>query len=579
MAPPRPCEIREPSPPVPPAPPKIVRPPVPKPVPVEPPPAPPSPAEPPRQWFTEAVRRSGSWDRQVPPPPTAGNTIEPYIEVLDYYVALGKAIRATRPDIGDFVYIAGWGLDLDAFIDAPKASPRETLGTVLERAIQTKVDVRVLLPDQPQEGQAGTLQRLSKMGAGGILDPSHKLLGTHHQKFVVIRSGEGLVAFCGGCDVDNSRLGRDSVKPGATPATGPEKSSAWHDPQVKVRGPAVADMWNAFVLRYKEARQGWMLSVMLPDNPITKVTGYKPHSIYEPDLAASEARVPGLDMQVVRTYPNRKKKHVGDELIVYPKQPGYDFSPNGEMGVYRLLVRALSLVRNTIYLEDQYLVNTVAMGSNPPITTAVRAAIERTSFQKMIILVAGTGTVSGELFQAASRRADFIQQLGPSAASKVETYVYKGDFNSPYWLHAKLWIFDDEFAVIGSSNCNRRGYSYDSELGVGIADPERRTQGTYFAHRLRMNLWLKHLNGRPQAAGGRGNLRDDDVRDFVAASKLWSSADPKQSLLERVDFTKNPEPDRSAKEKIEKQFPRAAKVYGSISNRAIDWSFIDPDGS
>ena len=167
--------------------------------------------------------------------------------------------------------------------------------------------------------------------------------------------------------------------------------------------------------------------------------------------------------------------------------------------------------------------------------------------------------------------------MGPAAATKVETYRYGGDRNSPYWLHAKCWIFDDEFAVVGSANCNRRGYSYDSELCVGIADPDRRTRGTYFAHRLRMDLWLKHLNGRPESAGAgaKGKLADDDVRDFVAASALWRKA----PLLDKVDFTANPEPDVPAKKKIEEKYPRAAKVYGVVSSRDVDWSFIDPSGA
>jgi hypothetical protein len=46
-----------------------------------------------------------------------------------------------------------------------------------------------------------------------------------------------------------------------------------------------------------------------------------------------------------------------------------------------------------------------------------------------------------------------------------------------------------------------------------------------------------------------------------------------------VDFTLNPEPDIPAKQKIPAKYPRAAKIYGVISNRDVDWSFIDPNGA
>jgi phosphatidylserine/phosphatidylglycerophosphate/cardiolipin synthase-like enzyme len=534
-------------------------------------------------WFADPMRSPGTWDRKAVPLPASGNTVEAYVDVIDYYVALGREIRATRPNLADSIYIAGWGLDLDTFVDPPGATPRETLGTLLTRAASSKVEIRVILPDQPKEGQDLSLKRIAALGGGGVLDPFHKAVGTHHQKFVLIRNAGGVVAFCGGCDIGNERLGRDGVAAGGTPKDEGQKSAPWHDVQVKLRGPAVADIWNSFIQRYSTVSAAYAApAAVLPFDFAANlatgaITAYPPFVLREPDAAAANAPGPGLEVQVVRTYPNKNKKHLGDDFIRPPRQPGYSFASNGEMGVYRLLVHALSQTRRTIYLEDQYLVNTVAMASNPPITDAIKRAIEQPSFQKMIIAVAGTPTVRGELFQAASRRADFIKQLGPAAAGKVETYVYRGDRNSPNWFHSKLWIFDDEFTVIGSANCNRRGYSYDSELGVGIADPDRRTGGTHFAHRLRMNLWIKHLSARPESegVGVRTKLGDQDVRDFVAASALW----PKAPLLQKVDFTSSLEPDTPAKTRIEAQYPLAAKFYGAVSNRDVDWMFIDPTGA
>ena len=36
------------------------------------------------------------------------------------------------------------------------------------------------------------------------------------------------------------------------------------------------------------------------------------------------------------------------------------------------------------------------------------------------------------------------------------------------YVHSKTWVIDDEFAIVGSANCNRRGYTHDSEASVGV---------------------------------------------------------------------------------------------------------------
>ena len=496
----------------------------------------------------------------------------PYIQIMEYYAELGRAIRGTRENLADLVYIAGWELDLDTFVDPPGTDPRQTLRELLSMAAGRGVEVRVLLTDQPNgPPNREVASAIGKMSGGGVVDPFHKLVGSQHQKLVIIRNAEGVVAFCGGCDIANVRLGREGVRGPDRPADGPLASAPWHDVQVRVEGPAVTDLWNTFVQRFNEVAAN-----RFPGTGIRGIPVYGAEAVREAQPAGDSRAAGNLNVQVVRTYPNYRKNHFGDTLILPPYQVGYKFAPDGELGIYNLLTHAISLTTSTIYLEDQYLVGSVAMGGHPPITEALRKTIEKTSFQRMVIVVAGTGTIQDELFQAGSRRAEFIQQLGPQAAHKVAVYVYTGDRNSPYWFHSKTWIFDDRFALIGSANCNRRGYSHDSELGVGVAGPGDAREGG-FAHRLRMGLWLKHLNARPEGTGRAGArpLADGDVRDFVAASSLWEQA----PLLVRVDFTRAPEPDQSVDEKFAAQYPRIARIYRRFRGRDFDWSLIDPDGA
>jgi phosphatidylserine/phosphatidylglycerophosphate/cardiolipin synthase-like enzyme len=87
--------------------------------------------------------------------------------------------------------------------------------------------------------------------------------------------------------------------------------------------------------------------------------------------------------------------------------------------------------------------------------------------------------------------------------------------------HAKLFIIDDELAIIGSANINNRGYFYDSEVVGVIADPKwdepnGPRQGKWYmmelnlARKLRMQLWAHHLC-----------MDTDALFDGVAAGVHW----------------------------------------------------------
>jgi phosphatidylserine/phosphatidylglycerophosphate/cardiolipin synthase-like enzyme len=154
--------------------------------------------------------------------------------------------------------------------------------------------------------------------------------------------------------------------------------------------------------------------------------------------------------------------------------------------------------------------------------------IAKTSFERMIILVPGAGSIQGELHQVWRRRINFWNQLGASASKKVSIYAYRADPESPILVHSKAWIFDDTFAVVSSANSNRRGYSHDSEVGAGIADPNSHAYRLNWAHELRISLWLKHLNRKTS------RVSRADVIDFVKAASYWNP-DP-HSIIEALDL-------------------------------------------
>ena len=69
-----------------------------------------------------------------------------------------------------------------------------------------------------------------------------------------------------------------------------------------------------------------------------------------------------------------------------------------------------------------------------------------------------------------------------------------GKDGTPF-VHSKVYIIDDQFAIIGSANCNRRGIDSDTEVVAGIADTSTLDHpALHFAHRFRVALWAHHLN-------------------------------------------------------------------------------------
>ena len=73
------------------------------------------------------------------------------------------------------------------------------------------------------------------------------------------------------------------------------------------------------------------------------------------------------------------------------------------------------------------------------------------------------------------------------------------------YVHAKVVVIDDVWAMIGSDNLNRRSWSHDSELSISVLDSEldprdpRDPAGLgdgarTFARDLRLRLWREHLD-------------------------------------------------------------------------------------
>jgi phosphatidylserine/phosphatidylglycerophosphate/cardiolipin synthase-like enzyme len=166
-------------------------------------------------------------------------------------------------------------------------------------------------------------------------------------------------------------------------------------------------------------------------------------------------------------------------------------------------------------------------------------------------------------------------------------YKSKGSVKAPgnawssiFYIHSKTWFFDDEYLITGSANCNRRGYSHDSELDVGVYDQDKK-----FVKDFRVKLWKRRLNTEGII---RSPLQDNDLIDFLRAAKYWENPSQYGLTIEN-NRTKSLAPVQypdlnlqSYKAKVTGQPGVDPAISGLIDSLKMDglWDFVvDPDGT
>src|SRR5204863_4033472 len=117
--------------------------------------------------------------------------------------------------------------------------------------------------------------------------------------------------------------------------------------------------------------------------------------------------------------------------------------------------------------------------------------------RKLIILVPrSTDGYPPEAFNF--HQAKFLRIASAGHPGKVHIYhPVQPSTGDPIYVHSKVMIIDDVYAVVGSPNINRRGMTHDTELAAGVVDADIVGGVCRFARDLRLNLWGEHLNLSP----------------------------------------------------------------------------------
>jgi len=473
---------------------------------------------------------------------TSGNKVKFLIDGEKTFESMVYAIRRAE-GLEDFIYFANWKMDIE--LSLIPNDPSTKLENLIISANKKKVEVRALLSNDIlgnhpiKKGKNNITKSHKKLFnslkyGSFIADKNFLILGIHHQKLLIVKAQNSLIAFCGGVDFAEDRI-PDPKKPGCP--------SSLHDVHCKIEGPAARVLLKTFEERWMDHPQKPKKNYDLR----SQMKVFRDKSFIVP-LPAS------MYVKIGRTYGNGKKqnqrvssvrrghtraatslhkinpsptpgivnmtlqmmggfvlaaqpqamKYINSEIKSASGHKYYTFAPCGEKTSWETIKHAILQAKKFIYVEEQYLLSLDA-------AKLLNSQLRRNNQLKIIILIPDS-RITTDLFTPFYLRARFIKILTKNVGGYPNARVaicYRNIRKHHNYVHSKIWIFDDEFAIIGSANCNNRGYTHDSEVVAGIFDPKSSSR-THFAKNLRMKLWQEHLN-----------VSDQDVNDPMS-SHIWN---------------------------------------------------------
>jgi phosphatidylserine/phosphatidylglycerophosphate/cardiolipin synthase-like enzyme len=449
----------------------------------------------------------------------AGNAVAALIDGNATFNAMAADMGATSGS-SDFIYLLGW----DNFDTFPLGAA-STFRAIYTAAAGRGVEVAAMLWDQAgivtaaDRSATAVVNQINSLGGGKaikddlttnhttastvrlaiaaalaglntrlipvifrIIEPDiARLTGSHHQKVLVVKRGETLIGYCGGIDMNPNRVRVVDADTG----------QPHHDTHCRIVGPSAHDLLTTFTSRWRHHPSSSRFGAL-------RGTGLTPPAaITSPSPADAPFGGP-LSVMIARTF---NPVNVAPPLVV------------AERAIKPALLAAIANARRFIYCEDQYLID---------MDTAQALIAAAPRLQHITILIPGN-PITDVPFGKEYRR-DFIGLidtllLGTNRAKlgvfQLTTSQSAPTFGDHTYVHSKSWVFDDELAVIGTANCNRRSYTFDSEVDAFIFEDNRREDDARqtFAQRYRMALWQHHL-GVPGLS----------VTDGVASGRLWRAA-------------------------------------------------------
>lgn len=508
-------------------------------------------------WFLTAEQRGNDVTRIRPW--TDGNEVRPLVHGATYFAVVAETLAQAGQ--GDLVLFSDWRGDPDEQLTDGGATVTQALSAAVRRGALVKGLMWRSHLDRfrfSSEENRSLSDSVNDVGGEVLLDQRVRAVGSHHQKFVVIRHREtpaNDVALLGGIDLAHGR--RDDADHRGDPQGLPFAHQygprpPWHDVHVQIRGPAVRDIEDVFRERWEDpaalSRLPWQA---VPD--IVRGEDRQPSVL--PPVSPDPPDAGTCAVQLLRTYPQRR--------------PGYPFAPAGERSAARGYAKALRRARRLVYVEDQYL-------WSADVARVFAAALRREPGLHLVVVVPRFPDQDGRLGLPPVRlgHARALQIVRAAGGDRVQVLDVENHDGEPVYVHAKVCVIDDVWATVGSDNFNRRSWTHDSELTAAILDErldgrEPRDPGGLgdgarsFARELRLELWREHLD------------RDDDeglIDPADAIEALRASAAALDAW--HAGGRSGPRPPGRLRAHTAVQLPLWQRLLAAPAYHAI----VDPDG-
>ena len=492
---------------------------------------------------------------------TEGNHVTVLVDGAEYFRRLYAALLVVGS--GDRVHFTDWQGDSDELLDGPGSEVGEALAAAARRGVAVRGLLWRSHPRQAhfaEQSNAAIAKIVNAAGGEVVLDERVRRGGSHHQKLVVFHraNADDDFAFAGGIDLchgrhDDSRHRGDPQAIALDDRYGP--TPPWHDVQLEVHGPAVADLSFTFRERWEDPtpldhRNPWRLAARrLTREP------RRPEPL--PPPPADPAPRGSHAVQVIRTYP--------------AKRPPYPFAPDGERSIARAYLKAFRRARRLVYVEDQYL-------WSPHAARALADVLRREPELHVVAVVPRYPDRGSRANSAAARlgRVRVIDTLRRAGGDRVAVYDLENTEGTPIYVHAKVCVVDDVLLVIGSDNLNRRSWTHDSEVSCAVIDAEADEReptdpgglgdgARRLARETRLRLWREHLG------------RDDgDVDDLLAPADAIAALARAAADLDRWhrEGCRGSRPPGHLRAHEPERVSRWARPVASALYRAV----LDPDG-
>lgn len=282
-----------------------------------------------------------------------------------------------------------------------------------------------------------------------ILDNKHPLLGSQHQKLVLI---DGVLAWCGGFDISKWRWDTAQHRADEPHRCDPDGDPypPFHDLQLLVDGDAARALGEIFAQRWERAGGG-VPSILQAQDPVDADAG--PNT----DSGTRSGAGPQGDPWPEALAPLLREQPIGIARTL----PAFD--GQGEVReIEQLYWDMIASARELIYIENQYL-------TSRAVADALRRSLsEPEGPQILIVLPRETGHWL-EQHTMDLIRARLLSELR-EADPHGRLHCYYPDLpalgDQCLMVHAKLMITDDRVLRLGSSNLSNRSMGLDSECDL-----------------------------------------------------------------------------------------------------------------